>query len=77
MRTKILFTEGALPFILEALGNSIDKNGFVVDKNNKFVQDADGKRFKAKKLIGIVNKTVYYNTITVVKLKQNASLVER
>ncbi len=56
MKTKILFTEASAPFILEALGNTIDDNGFVKDNENKFVMDADNKKFKAKKIIGIIDK---------------------
>jgi len=58
---KILFTEGTTPFILEALGKSIDDKGFVVDVNKKFVMDADDKKFKAKNLIGVVNKKFITN----------------
>lgn len=35
---KILFTKGATPFILQALGKSIDDKGFVVDGDKKFVR---------------------------------------
>ncbi len=54
---KILFTEDALPSILEALGKTTDKKGYVIDSKSKdFVLDADGNKFKAKNLIGIVKK---------------------
>lgn len=58
---KILFDNGTTPFILGALGKSIDDKGFVVDANKNFVMDADDKKFKAKNLIGVVNKKFITN----------------
>jgi len=57
MKTKLIFTERSLPFILEALGKTTDKKEYVIDvKSKKFVLDADGKKFKKSKLIGIIGK---------------------
>lgn len=56
MKTKILFNKKTVPFILEALGNSIDEKGFVIDSKKQFVLDADDKKFKSSKLIGIIDK---------------------
>ena len=62
MKTKLLFTKRTTPFILKALGKSIDKKGFVIDaKTKEYVLDIDGKPFKAKKLIGIVDKQFITN----------------
>lgn len=63
METKILFNEKTLPFVLEALGNKINSDGFVVDDNNNFVLDATGKKFKSEHLIGIVGKEYITNLI--------------
>lgn len=54
MKPRITFTGNATPFILEALGKSIDKNGFVIDAMTKdFILDADGKKFKSNEMIGV------------------------
>jgi len=59
---KILFTESTIPFILEAIGKEIDRDGYVVDTETKeYEYDIDGKSFKAKKLIGIVGKKYITN----------------
>jgi hypothetical protein len=44
MKPKITFTESALPFILEALGMSIDNGGYVTAP--------DGQRVHYKKIKG-------------------------
>lgn len=56
-KMKISFDNKSADFILEATGNKIDSNGFVVNANTKeYVLDADNNKFKAKNLIGILNK---------------------
>jgi len=53
-KTKIIFTERALPFVLEAIGKSINDKGFLIDSNTKeLTLDKDGKKIKAKKIIAI------------------------
>ena len=57
MKAKILFDKKSVHFILEAIGNDTDKNGFVIDaKTKQFTLDADGNKFKADKMIGVVNR---------------------
>lgn len=60
--TKIIFTHRAIPFILDALGKSIDQEGYVIDENKDRVLDADGKVFKANQLIGVVKDKWITNT---------------
>jgi hypothetical protein len=56
-KSKIIFTPRSLPFILEAIGNGIDKDGFIIDaKSSRFTLDPDGKKIKYKNLIGIIGK---------------------
>lgn len=56
MKAKIIYSKEATPFILEAFGNSINKDGFIIDsKTNDFIFDADGNKFKSEKLIGVFN----------------------
>jgi hypothetical protein len=45
MKSKLFFTERALPIILEAFGMFVDKEGFVLI--------SDGRKVEAKKIIGI------------------------
>jgi hypothetical protein len=72
MKTKILFNKKSIPFILEALGNSINDKGFVVDGKNNYVLDADDKKFKSTKLIGVINKKYITN---IFQLNVNADMV--
>ena len=59
MKAKLLFTERALPLILEALGKSIDKNNFVIDiKTKKFQTNVFGEKFKPHQLAGILNNNL-------------------
>ena len=54
MKPRILFDKKSLPFILKAIGKSIDKNGYIIDKKTKeIILDIDGNKVKANKLIGI------------------------
>lgn len=54
MKPKLLFTEKALPLILEAFGNSIDKDGYIIDsRTNEPVTTPDGDLVEAKKFGGI------------------------
>lgn len=56
-KPKLIFTERALPFILEALGKTTDAKGFVIDEKTKeFVLDYYGHKFKPKELMGIFDK---------------------
>ena len=45
MKSKLFFTERALPIILEAFGMFVDKEGFVLIP--------DGRKVESKKIIGI------------------------
>lgn len=57
IKPKLLFTESALPLVLEALGKTTDAKGFVIDEKTKeFVLDYWGHKFKSKELMGIFGK---------------------
>jgi len=58
-KIKILFDDGSMPFILEALGYSIDNEGFVIyDKltpcKGLRAKDSSRKEFKATDIKGLI-----------------------
>ena len=55
MKPKILFTERAMPLILEAFGKEI-KDGFIVESDTgEFVLTPDGEEIEAARFGGILN----------------------
>ncbi|MBN8697000.1 MAG: hypothetical protein J0L87_10755 [Bacteroidetes bacterium] len=52
-KPKLLFTEKALPLILEAFGKSINEEGIIVDSNGEPVLTTDGECIEASKFGGI------------------------
>lgn len=57
-KTKLLFTEGARSFVLDALGFSTDSDGFIT-KDGARVIATDGKEIKETELGGISKQGVY------------------
>lgn len=53
-KTKLIFTKNTVGFIIEALGYHKDEKGYVVNADNEYALDADGKKFKSNNLIGAV-----------------------
>lgn len=67
---KLLFTDSAAKFILEALGNRINSAGCVINnEKNEFVEDVDGKILNIKDFIG-THKGKYYTSIFQFKDKE-------
>lgn len=60
-KTKILFDENTLTFILEALGYEVNSFGFVEYKSGQKVLDSTGKEFKAKDIVGIQGGVFFTN----------------
>lgn len=61
-KTKIIFTESAMPFILEAIGKSINDKGFLIDsKTKELTLDKHGKKIKANKIISISKDNIVTN----------------
>ena len=55
MKAKLLFTESAMPLILEAFGKEI-KDGFIVESDTgEFVLTPDGEEIEAVRFGGIKN----------------------
>lgn len=52
-KPKLLFTEKALPLILEAFGKSINAEGLIVDSNGEPVLTPDGEIIEASKFGGL------------------------
>jgi hypothetical protein len=51
---KLLFTEGALPLILEAFGKSIDSDGFIIETaSGEHALTPDGEIIEGTKFGGI------------------------
>ncbi len=68
-KTKIIFNEGSLPFILEAIGKSINDKGFLIDSNTKeLTLNKDGKKIKAKKIIAISKDNFITNSCDLIDM---------
>jgi hypothetical protein len=53
-KTKIIFDDKSILFVLEALGKTTDKNGYVIDvKTRKVALDVDGNKFKPKDIVAM------------------------
>lgn len=53
-KSKILFNESAVKFILEAFDKTIDTQGYIIERKGKQrILTPDGKELKAKNLGGI------------------------
>ncbi len=50
---KMLFTPKALHLILEAFGNSINEDGFIIDKNGEPVFTPEGEEIEASNFCGL------------------------
>lgn len=51
---KLLFTDKALPLILEAFGKSINDNGLIIENStNELVYTPEGEEIEAKKFGGL------------------------
>ena len=73
MKPKILFTESALPFILQMFGKEINKDGFIVESNsNELVLTTQGETIKANELGGITKRGFYKNDLhSIMELVEN------
>lgn len=60
-KTKILFDENSLTFVLEALGYNVDNEGYVIYKGGSRALDVNGKEFKKVDITGIQNGKFYTN----------------
>lgn len=58
MKSKLFFTEKALPLILEAFNMSIDEHGFIISPN--------GKKIKASQIQGIKKDKRYKDNIRII-----------
>jgi len=62
--TKLQFTDRALPLVMEALGLSIDSNGYVIKiESGEHVLDADGEIVLASTIEGFekINGEIYFH----------------
>lgn len=51
---KLLFTDGALPLILEAFGKKINEDGFIIEAaTGELVLTPEGEEIEAKNFAGI------------------------
>jgi hypothetical protein len=55
MKPKLLFTERAMPLILEAFGMTIGPDGLILDANGKEVLAKDGNHILASEFGGMIN----------------------
>lgn len=54
-RPKLLFSEKALPLILEAFGKGIDENGLIIERSSgEVVLTPEGEELEAKRFGGLI-----------------------
>lgn len=54
MTSKLLFTEKSLPLILEAFGNTLNNEGFIVNKiTGKPILTPNGQKIEAHNFLGM------------------------
>ncbi len=56
MQPKIIFDDGSVEFVLEALGNKIDEEGYIAEQDGTRVKDPGGAEILATELGGIRDK---------------------
>ncbi|MFA6431836.1 MAG: hypothetical protein WCV91_05630 [Candidatus Margulisiibacteriota bacterium] len=78
MENTISFTQDAKPFILDIFNKSIDKEGFVVEKDNpqKRVIALDGETVKAKELAAIKKGSLVFVKSDVISLVELADTIK-
>lgn len=55
LRKKLMFDTKSIPFILEAIGFEVNKEGYVINSETKaYALDVWGDKFKPEELIGVV-----------------------
>ncbi|MEK6880230.1 MAG: hypothetical protein AABY22_11505 [Nanoarchaeota archaeon] len=53
-KTRIIFNDKSIDFVLEALGYKTDSLGSVTDMGGYYVMDVDGRPFFKNDIIGII-----------------------
>ena len=59
MQPKIIFDDGSVEFVLEALGNKIDEEGYIAEQDGTRVKDPEGEEILATELGGIKGKKFF------------------
>ena len=77
MEKTITFTQDAKPFILDIFNKSIDKDGFVVEKENpqKRVIALNGETVKAEELAAIKKGSLIFVKSDVISLVELADAI--